>query len=208
MRRAALVGVLVASSLSVMALGACNRNSTGEATPAAVPPAASTVPATPTGAAATAPVAPVARTATFKGYGEARFGMNSKELREAWKAPLGGQAPANPGDCYQLAADPAAPKSLSLMIEGDKLVRYDVNNDAEAAPGGGKRGMDIDQVRKLYAGRIREQPDKYVPGAVDLRVSADDDSGSALVFQTDAAGKVTSWRVGQPPAVDYVEGCS
>ena len=87
-------------------------------------------------------------------------------------------------------------------------MRYDVNNDAEVAPGGGKRGMDIGQIRKLYAGRIREQPDKYVPGAVDLRVSADDDSGSALVFQTDAAGKVTSWRVGQPPAVDYVEGCS
>jgi hypothetical protein len=94
------------------------------------------------------------------------------------------------------------------MIEGDKLVRYDVNNDAQVAPGGGKRGMDIDQIRKLYAGRIREQPDKYVPGAVDLRVSADDDSGSALVFQADAAGKVTSWRVGQPPAIDYVEGCS
>ena len=204
MRRTALVGVLVASAFSMLALAACNRHPSGEAAPSAPPPAASATPA----AAASVATAPATRTATFKGYGEARFGMNSKELREAWKAPLAGQAPANPGDCYQLATDPAAPRSLSLMIEGDKLVRYDVNNDAEVAPGGGKRGMDIDQIRKLYAGRIREQPDKYVPGAVDLRVSADDDSGSALVFQTDAAGKVTSWRVGQPPAVDYVEGCS
>ena len=204
MRRKALVGVLVASAFSMLALAACNRHPSGEAAPSTPPPAASATPA----AAASVATAPATRTATFKGYGEARFGMNSKELREAWKAPLAGQAPANPGDCYQLATDPAAPRSLSLMIEGDKLVRYDVNNDAEVAPGGGKRGMDIDQIRKLYAGRIREQPDKYVPGAVDLRVSADDDSGSALVFQTDAAGKVTSWRVGQPPAVDYVEGCS
>jgi hypothetical protein len=202
MRRTALVRVVLASSFATLVLGACNRHPAGEVTPAPLAAAATVMPP------AAASVATAARTATFKGYGEATFGMNSKELREAWKAPLSGQAPANLGDCYQLATDPAAPKSLTLMIEGDKLVRYDVNNDAEVAPGGGKRGMDIGQIRKLYAGRIREQPDKYVPGAVDLRVSADDDSGSALVFQTDAAGKVTSWRVGQPPAVDCVEGCS
>jgi len=64
------------------------------------------------------------------------------------------------------------------------------------------------EIRSLYAGRIREQPAKYVPGGVDLRVSADDDSGSALVFETDAADKVARWRVGQSPAVDYAEGCS
>ncbi|HWI23748.1 MAG TPA: lectin, partial [Lysobacter sp.] len=29
-----------------------------------------------------------------------------------------------------------------------------------------------------------------------------------LVFETDAAGKVTAWRAGVPPQVDYVEGCS
>ena len=205
MRRTALVRVLVATSFATLALGACNRHPAGEIAPPTVPAPASVAPPA---AASVATVAPVAGTATFKGYGAATFGMNSKELREAWKAPLGGQAPANIGDCYQLAADPAAPKSLSLMLEGDKLVRYDVGNDTQVAPGGGKRGMSIDQIRKLYAGRIREQPDKYVPGGVDLRVSADDDSGSALVFQTDAAGKVTSWRVGQSPAVDYVEGCS
>ena len=199
MRRTALVRILVASSFTVLALGACNRHPAGETTPA-VPAPATTAPA------AVASIAPVGA-ATFKGIGGAKFGMNSKELQEAWNGPLQGPAPANLGDCHQLAADPAAPKALTLMIEGDKLVRYDVGSDM-AAPGGGKLGMGIDQIRKLYAGRIREQPDKYVPGGIDLRVSADDDSGSALVFQTDATGKVTSWRVGQPPAVDYVEGCS
>lgn len=194
MRRTPVVGVLAASLLATLVLGACNRQ-----------PAVDGAAPTP---AAVATSAPVSRTPTFKGYGDLTFGMSSKAVRDAWKAPLAGQAPTDPGACYLLAPDPSAPKALSLMIEGDKLVRYDVGNDSEIAPGGGRRGMDIGQVRKLYAGRIREQPDKYVPGGVDLRVSADDDSGSALVFQTDATGKVTSWRVGQSPAIDYVEGCS
>ena len=203
MRRTSLGSVLAAST--VIALAACNRQPSTETSAPPVPAAASTANAAP---AAVATAEPGNRTPTFKGYGDLKFGMNSKEMREAWKAPLSGTAPANPGDCYILAPDASAPKALALMVEGDKLVRYDVGNATEIAPGGAKVGMGVDEIRKLYAGRIREQPAKYVPGGLDLRVSADDDSGSALVLETDAAGKVTSWRVGQPPAVDYVEGCS
>ena len=29
----------------------------------------------------------------------------------------------------------------------------------------------------------------------------------ALVFETDTQGRVTHWRAGVPPQVDYVEGC-
>ena len=200
MQRTSLVPMVAASALLAMALCACNRQPSPAAATQAPAAAAST-------ARATVAAAQPAGTPSYTGYGPLKFGMNSKEMREAWKSPLPGATPANLGDCYQLAVDPSAPKALSLMVEGDKLVRYDVSSDT-VAPGGGKVGMGIDQIRKLYAGRIREQPDKYVHGGVDLRVSADDDSGSALVFQTDAAGTVTAWRVGQPPAVDYVEGCS
>jgi hypothetical protein len=31
---------------------------------------------------------------------------------------------------------------------------------------------------------------------------------SALVFEVDPSGKATDWRIGVPPQVDYVEGCS
>ena len=206
MHRTALVRLFAATSFALSVAG-CNRP---PAAPAAVDvpaPTASVAPPAATSEASVEPAQPAARTASFKGYGDLAFGMPSKEVRERWKAPLAGQAPADPGACYQLATDPAAPRALSLMIEGDKLVRYDVGNDS-LAPGGGKVGMGIDALRTLYAGRVREQPDKYVPGGIDLRVSADDDSGSALVFETDASGKVTAWRVGQPPAIDYVEGCS
>jgi hypothetical protein len=207
MRRTPLVPVLLVSALAALALGACDRQSEPAASPTEAPAsAASTATATAT-IAAPAPAA-IDRTPTFKGYGELAFGKNSKELREIWKGPLEIAPPAAGSSCQQVALDPAAPKALKLMIEGDKLVRYDVATDAETAPGGGKVGMGIDQIRKLYDGRVREQPAKYVPGGVDLRVSADDDSGSALIFETGADGKVTAWRVGQSPAIDYTEGCS
>jgi hypothetical protein len=198
--------VLVLAS-AVLILGACNRQSptSPAATPAGTAPvAASTVAPAPAKVAAQVPTGP-----SFSGYGAARFGMSGQETRQAMGSAYAGKAAANAGDCYVLSPSTAkSPRDFSIMMQSDKFVRYDVGNADDVAPGGGKVGMTAEQVRALYDGRIREQPDKYVPGGVDMRVSADDGSGSALIFQTDAGGKVTGWRVGQSPAVDYVEGCS
>lgn len=191
---------------AALVLAACNRQPAPETTaPPATPPLA-TAPATPPPAAVSAS----AKTGpSFRGFDGAQFGMTSDQLRQAWAGALNGAAPASPGDCHVLTpASARSPRDVSLMVEGDKFVRYDIGTADAMAPGGGKVGMTVDQIRSLYAGRIREQPAKYTPGAIDLRVSADDDSGSALVFETDAVGKVARWRVGQSPAVDYVEGCS
>ena len=197
---------LLVLAFAVLTMAACNRQAPPSGSNEADAPVAATQPAI-------EPATPVAaKPATgpgFSGYGGARFGMTAQETRQAWAEPLGDNAPANPDGCYQLSPSSAtSPREFSVMLEGDRFVRYDVGTDEETAPGGGKVGMTADQIRSLYAGRIREQPAKYVPGGLDLRVSADDDSGSALVFETDAAGKVARWRVGQSPAVDYGEGCS
>jgi hypothetical protein len=47
-----------------------------------------------------------------------------------------------------------------------------------------------------------------VEGGHYLSIAASGVAPSKLVFETDAAGKVTAWRVGLTPQVDYVEGCS
>ena len=59
-------------------------------------------------------------------------------------------------------------------------------------------------LERLYPDRIEAMPHKYVEGAQTLRVAEGD---RALVFETDVAGRVTEWRIGTPPQVDYVEGC-
>ena len=189
---------------AVLTLCACNRQPSSDAAAPPATPAVATAPTPPAAVAASVESGP-----SFHGLDGARFGMTSEELGHAWSGPLNGAGPASPGGCHVLTPVTAtSPQDVSLMVEGDKFVRYDIGIADQTAPGGGKVGMTVDQIRSLYAGRIREQPAKYVPGGIDLRVGADDDSGSALVFETDADGKVNRWRVGQSPAVDYVEGCS
>jgi hypothetical protein len=68
--------------------------------------------------------------------------------------------------------------------------------------------MDETALEGLYGKRLQAAPHKYVEGGHYLSMSASGVASSKLVFETDAAGKATAWRVGLPPQVDYVEGCS
>ena len=145
--------------------------------------------------------------ARYDGYGDMRFGMSAEAATTAWGGELtrlGGEADT----CYYLTPKwVAVPSDFAFMIENDKFVRYGIGTDKEAAPGGGKVGMSATQVYDLYAGRVEERPHKYVEGGKNLRIQSED-GASALIFEIDAAGKVTAWRAGVPPQVDYVEGCS
>jgi hypothetical protein len=187
--------------LPLLMLAACS----GEPPPAATTP---TTPATSVDQAAksvppaTAP-APAPGDARFDGYAGMRFGMDEATARATWEEGLNGDA----GDgCHYLnpAGDDAKPY-LAFMFDGGKFVRYDVGND-EVAPGGGRRGMDAARIQALYPGHVQAQPHKYTDGQY-LRIE-DREGDGVLVFETDAAGKVTEWHAGLPPQVDYVEGCS
>jgi hypothetical protein len=204
-----LMQLVLGAALSSLALSACNRERppADATTPAARPPPPTTPAPAVTPAPASPPSTPVGL-ARFDGYGDMRFGMTADEATRAWGGELNGK-PGKDEVCYYLnPVSNLSPAYFAFMIEDNRFVRYDVGNDKEVAPGGGKRGMTIDDIRKLYAGRIEEQPHEYVEGGKYLRIKDDGDSGGVLVFETDAAGNLTTWRVGQAPQVDYVEGCS
>ena len=76
------------------------------------------------------------------------------------------------------------------------------------APGGGKVGMSVDELQKLYGGALKASPHKYTQGGQYLAMDAGDVAPTQLIFEADANGKVTAWRVGLSPQVAYVEGCS
>ncbi|HEY0333405.1 MAG TPA: lectin [Stenotrophomonas sp.] len=148
--------------------------------------------------------------ARYDGYGDLRLGMRADEVHRHWGGELkgGADAAADPQACYYLLPQWAdSSQEFGFMIEADKLVRYDSGNPKELAPGGGRVGMSADEIERLYPGQIEQQPHKYVEGAHYLRIQPPGQS-SALIFETDETGKVTHWRVGTAPSVDYVEGCS
>jgi hypothetical protein len=157
--------------------------------------------------------APAPGTITFQGFGPAAFGGSEEDVRMAWGGDLGNEfPPEEPNGCHYLIPQPvgAGGYRTAFMLEGGKFVRIDVRRDDVAAPGGGKVGMTKAQIEGLYPGRVEERPHKYSDGLY-LRITDAAGGPGVLVFETDAKGdaaKVDEWRVGLPPQVDYVEGCS
>ncbi|WP_043740063.1 hypothetical protein [Luteimonas sp. J29] len=145
----------------------------------------------------------------FDGFGPVRFGDGAEAVRQAWGGDLGDARPDEPGGCHYLIPQPMGPEGyrIAFMVEGDRFVRVDVADPSIEAPGGARVGMSADEVRALYPGRVAEQPHKYDPQGRVLRVSAAEGEG-VLVLELDGDGRVVGWRVGIPPQVDYVEGCS
>lgn len=148
----------------------------------------------------------------FDGIGPVAFGMDVAQVRTVWGGELDGGPPgsgADGGACFHLS--PAQQPSIAwfaLMFGDGKFVRYSVANDEMIAPGGGRRGMTETQIEQLYGDGIERQPHKYVEGGEYLRIAAPDGSDHVLIFETDADGRVSEWRVGLPPYVGYVEGCA
>lgn len=159
--------------------------------------------------AADAPAAPGGDgdLARFDGYGDVKLGTAAADMEAAWGGALNvlGKE-ANEGCYFMTPKWVKLPAEFNFMIGDGKFARFGTESAKFAAPGGGKVGMSAAEVEALYPGRVQAQPHKYTDGKY-LRIE-DAASGSALVFETDAAGKVTEWRVGKPPQVDYVEGCS
>lgn len=183
----------------VLALAGC-----GQAPPPAPPAAGATQ------TAATPASLPANRSEVNAGwgaYGPLRLGVDAEQLRQSWPGALQGETVAD-GGCYYLTPTGSGDAAVRFMIEGDHFIRYDVRTASETAPGGGRAGMALGELQALYPQADPLQPHKYVEGGHYLRVPAPDGGQGVLVFEVDGDGQATAWRVGLPPQVDYVEGCS
>jgi hypothetical protein len=193
--------------LLALGLAACS----GEAPPeASAPPAPEAVvvespPAEPAPAATPDPAL-----THFKGYGPARFGALEERVRMAWGQPMTGRTPIDLQNCHYLVPEArgVAVPDISFMIVDGQVARNDVRGKQYTAPGGVRVGMHADDVLAAFPGRVEEQMHKYVDGARYLIVAPEDGGETRLVFEADRLGRISTWRIGRPPAVFYVEGCA
>ena len=164
------------------------------------PTAAAAKPAVATSVAAQPPQA-----ASYSGYGDLHFGLSEADFRKNWGDLKGGPAAAG-STCKVLYPIwiRQMPPDIGFMFEGDQFVRFDIRTAKEAAPGGGKVGMTAQQIATLYP-TAQKQPQKYDPQASTLRVAGE--GGATLLLEIGKDGKVSAWRVGLEPQIDYVEGC-
>lgn len=143
-------------------------------------------------------------TVTEHGLGPLRVGMTLAEARTA----LGG-AFVVPVESDTMSCDYATwrggPRGVHVMIDSGRVARVEVDSVGIATGAGARVGDSEERIRSLYPGRVTVTPHKYVEGHY-LTVNATGDSSSAIVFETEK-GRVTRYRAGRRPAVEYVEGC-
>jgi hypothetical protein len=97
-----------------------------------------------------------------------------------------------------------SPVGVNVIVVDRVVVRIDVDSGPTATPEGIKVGSTEAQVRSAYGDRAETGPHKYTDGNV-ITVSGDGDF--RYVFETNGS-KVTRYRAGVTPAVEWVEGCS
>ena len=201
---------LILAAAVALVLSACKQEAAVEAPATVADAAPATAPAAEPVAVAepAAPAQPVTL-ARFDGYGDMKLGSTVDEAKAAWAGELNEGVPSAGSTCHYLSPKSAStPSEFGFMMEDGKFVRYDVGTATETAPGGGKVGMVVEQLKLLYGDALQSAPHKYVEGGKEFSVAAAEGAPGKLVFEADGVGKVTAWRVGLPPQVDYVEGCS
>lgn len=145
----------------------------------------------------------------FSGFGPAKFGSNEESVRMSWGRPLNASQPVQGSTCMYLNPEtlPDAKRGIGFMFEEGRFVRYDIGDASQIAPGNFKVGDDAGSIKAAFVGRIEEAPHKYLPKGFTLTVTPEDKSEARLIFEIGEDGKVSTWRIGVPPQVFYVEGC-
>lgn len=166
---------------------------------------------------------------TPQGFGAIRVGMTVEEASQAagtQLVALDGKAPYINESCSYVKL-PDGPKGLEFMLNGNRIVRVDLNSQTTIEVNNRPQMVDItqeirtistlrgarigdteSQIKSLYAGQLEITDHKYVPGGHFMTVIPKDaeDSNYRLVFETD--GKQVKYiRAGQIPEIDLVERC-
>ena len=130
--------------------------------------------------------------------------MTAREASAALGATLT-PAVAETAACY-LAQWRGAPPGVRVMVEEGHVVRVDVDAAGVRTAAGAGIGDSEDEVQRLYSGHVVVTPHKYEDGHYLTVIPNPADSSHAIVFET-GGGKVTRYRAGSRPQVEYVEGC-
>jgi hypothetical protein len=146
-------------------------------------------------------------TVSVDGYGPIHAGMSLAEAGRASGRALGeGQLGSSECDYVFFADDSSG--GVHFMVIEDTIARVDILDSAVTTSHGVKIGDTEEVVQSRYPGRVTVQPHKYTDGHYLVVAPGDGaDSGGRIIFETEG-GRVTTFRAGRMPEVEYVEGCS
>lgn len=147
-------------------------------------------------------------TITPAGYGPVHAGMTLAEATQAAGRAFGEPQMGSEECDYFLFAGDTVSGSAHFMVVNGQIARVDVNDSSISTAEGARIGDSEQRIMQLYPGRVTVQPHKYTDGHyLVVAPAAPADSGRNIIFETDGQ-KVTTYRAGRMPEVEYIEGCS
>jgi len=187
---------LIPLGVALLALGACAPESTGERvrpdTASVQSPASESDPADD------------AWRISPGGVKDIRVGMGFSELAAHLRAAADTAAL---GEACGYVSVAGAPDSVRFMVEAGRLVRIEVVGGSATTREGARIGDTEERILQLYPA-ARRMPHKYTAGQYLIALpGAPADTVHRYVFETDGT-RVTMFRAGVYPQVEYVEGCS
>lgn len=144
------------------------------------------------------------------GIGPIRVGMTLQAAVDSANTPMTLKPGAGVGNNCGFANPATGPRGLEFMVTNGRIARVDVlQNSKITTISGAKIGDSEARIKALYPQRLTVTPHPYVrQGHYLIFVPRDAaDQKYRLIFETDGQ-KVTRFRAGQRPEVEYIEGCA
>jgi hypothetical protein len=143
----------------------------------------------------------------INGIGSIRVGMTPQEATQSSGVPLVTDGKPDPQCAYYKIQ--GQPNDVWIMVNNGTISRIDINNPQITTRSGAKIGDTEARIKSLYPGQIQVTPHKYVEKGHYLTFVPKDDADKnyRVIFETDGS-RVTRYRSGKLPEVEWVEGCS
>ncbi len=143
----------------------------------------------------------------LRGIGAVRVGMSVRQAERVIGQKIKVVSDNRAGNTCAYASIPNQ-SGIDFMVIDRTIARVDIRNPQVKTTSGAKVGDSEQRIARLYGSRLKVSPHHYTKGHYLTVVPKDaSDRNYRLVFETDGK-KVTTYRVGKLPEVEYIEGCS
>jgi hypothetical protein len=140
---------------------------------------------------------------TENGIGKLAAGMTVAEAKAAYPSF---SVPAGDPSACGYAKMNGLPSGVAVMVEAGKVARVEVRSGSVATSTGARIGDSEAKIKSLYPNQIAVTPHKYETAGHYLTVTPAGSANNRIIFETDGK-RVTNYRAGARPQVEYVERC-
>ena len=145
----------------------------------------------------------------INGIGTIRVGMTVAEASQSSGIKLIQQSSGGEEYGCLIFKPQNEPKGISFMVTENRIARVEIWENRRISTLKGARIGDTEaKIKSLYPGQIRVTQHEYVQRGHYLTFVPKDaaDRNYRIVFETDG-NRVTNFRSGKLPEVEYIEGC-